>query len=139
MQVKKGNVDVVVGTISSSFLPLEKLGLIVIFDSNDTAYINEQNPKFLTLEVLKWRMEYHKAELILVNETLSVDDYDNYLKNNYILLENLKKENNKYALVDLRKEIARVSPLISNTLKENIQIAFNNKKMVALILKPKEL
>ncbi|HHU21443.1 MAG TPA: primosomal protein N' [Acholeplasma sp.] len=137
MQVKKGNVDVVVGTISSSFLPLEKLGLIVIFDSNDTAYINEQNPKFLTLEVLKWRMEYHKAELILVNETLSVDDYDNYLKNNYILLENLKKENNKYALVDLKKEIARVSPLISNTLKEKIQIAFNNKKMVALILNQK--
>lgn len=137
MQVKKGNVDVVVGTISSSFLPLEKLGLIVIFDANDTAYINEQNPKFLTLNVLKWRMEYHKAELILVNETLSVDDYDNYLKNNYILLENLKKENDKYTLVNLRKEMARVSPLISNTLKEKIQVAFNNKKMVALILNQK--
>jgi len=82
-------------------------------------------------------MEYHKAELILVNETLSVEDYDNYLKNNYILLENLKKENNKYTLVDLRKEIARVSPLISNTLKEKIQVAFNNKKMVALILNQK--
>ncbi|HNZ73984.1 MAG TPA: primosomal protein N' [Bacilli bacterium] len=137
VQVKKGNVDVVVGTISSSFLPLENLGLIIIFDSNNSEYINDYSPKFSTLNVLKWRMEYHKAELILVNETLSVEDYDNYLKNNYILLENLKKENNKYTLVDLRKEIARVSPLISNTLKEKIQVAFNNKKMVALILNQK--
>ena len=137
VKVKKGNVDVVVGTISSSFLPLENLGLIIIFDSNNSEYINDYSPKFSTLNVLKWRMEYHKAELILVNETLSVEDYDNYLKNNYILLENLKKENNKYTLVDLRKEIARVSPLISNTLKEKIQVAFNNKKMVALILNQK--
>lgn len=137
VQVKKGNVDVVVGTISSSFLPLENLGLIIIFDSNNSEYINDYSPKFSTLNVLKWRMEYHKAELIFVNETLSVEDYDNYLKNNYILLENLKKENGKYTLVNLRKEIARVSPLISNTLKEKIQIAFNNKKMVALILNQK--
>ena len=79
VKVKKGNVDVVVGTISSSFLPLENLGLIIIFDSNNSEYINDYSPKFSTLNVLKWRMEYHKAELILVNETLSVVVYYYYL------------------------------------------------------------
>ena len=47
------NVDIVIATKSGVFLPLNNIGLIIALDSESNYYLNEQNPKFSTIEILK--------------------------------------------------------------------------------------
>lgn len=137
MQVKHQNVDIVVTTMSGIFLPLENIGLSIMYEENDINYINEKSPKYSSLEVIKNRTNYHKAKLVLVNEAICVENYYQYFINKYTFLSYFVEEKKEYHLVNMRNEIIKPSYLISTLLKDKINQMLNNKKISFLILNQK--
>ena len=99
------DVDLVITTKSGVFLPLENIGLIVVIDSEDKNYLNEQNPKYSTVEVLKERAEYHQAKIIYTSSAPSIVDYYNYYTNKYTILSKMVPNSKDLILVNMKKSI----------------------------------
>lgn len=137
MQVKHQNVDIVVTTMSGIFLPLEKMGLAIMYEENDISYISEKTPKYSSLEVLKHRADYNNAKLIFVNEAICVENYYQYYINKYTFLAYFVDYNKEYHLVNMRNEYIKPSSLMSTLLKDKINQMLNNNKISFLILNQK--
>ena len=74
-RIKAGNADIVVGTRSAVFAPLENIGLIVMDEEQEHTYKSEQSPRFHTRDVAKLRSAWHGALLLLASATPSVESY----------------------------------------------------------------
>lgn len=128
-----GVVDLVVSTKSGVFLPVKNLGLVVVVDSEDNYYLNEQNPKYNTIEVAKMRAEYNNSKIIYTSSAPSIEDYYQYYTNKYTIISNINPGNNKdVILVNMKEEY--LNNLISNRLSEEIRNNLDKKKISVLIL-----
>ncbi|WZU02953.1 DEAD/DEAH box helicase [Erysipelothrix sp. D19-032] len=65
MRVKRGDVNIVVGTRSAAFMPFQNLGLIVMDEEHDSSYKQENTPFYHTRDVAIHRSKYHKCPLVL--------------------------------------------------------------------------
>ena len=74
-RIKQGLADVVVGTRSAVFAPLEKLGLIVIDEEQEGTYASQSAPRYHAREVARVRCRYHGAMLLLASATPSIETY----------------------------------------------------------------
>ena len=72
-RIRTGRADVVVGTRSAIFAPLEKLGLIVIDEEQENSYKSEQSPRYHARDVAKFRAVQAGALLLLASATPSVE------------------------------------------------------------------
>lgn len=66
---------IVVGPRSALFAPLPDIGLIIIDESHDTAYKQEQAPHYLTSRMAAHLATLHDAQLLLGSATPLVADY----------------------------------------------------------------
>lgn len=66
---------VVIGPRSALFLPLEKVGLIIVDECHEPSYKQEQSPRYSALRVASTLAKYHQAKVILGSATPSVEDY----------------------------------------------------------------
>ena len=66
---------IVIGARSALFAPLQNPGLIVIDESHEAAYKQEQSPQYLTSRVASTLASLIKAKLVLGSATPSVADY----------------------------------------------------------------
>ena len=126
------NVDIVISTKANIFLPLENIGLIILIDEENSNYINEQNPRFSVLEVLKYRSNYHQAKLLLSSSTPSIDAYYNYSIAKYFLLKHIINYPNHISLVNMREEYEDL--LISQLLRDNLKMQLSRDNVSMLIL-----
>lgn len=69
------NPQVIIGPRSALFSPIEKLGLIIIDEAHDTAYKQDQSPRYQTLTVASQLAKLHKAPLLLGTATPTISDY----------------------------------------------------------------
>ena len=74
-RIKSGGADIVVGTRSAVFAPLQSLGLIVIDEEQEHTYKSEKSPRFHARDVAAARCRYHKALLLLCSATPSLESY----------------------------------------------------------------
>lgn len=114
---------VVVGPRSALFAPIKSLGLIILDESHDNAYKQEQSPHYLTSRVAARLASLHQAQLILGSATPLVSDYYAFEQKNLPIVrmqqpavQHSSTEPN-ITLVDLknRDEFSR-SPWIANSL-----------------------
>jgi len=66
---------IVVGPRSALFAPFSNLGLVVVDESHETAYKQEQAPRYDARRVAGKLAELHTAQLILASATPPVSDY----------------------------------------------------------------
>ena len=66
---------IVVGPRSALFAPFKKLGLIVVDEAHESAYKQEQTPRYHALRVAGKLAQLHKAKLIIGTATPNVTDY----------------------------------------------------------------
>lgn len=66
---------VVVGPRSALFLPLASIGLIVVDEAHDSAYKQDQAPRYHALRVAAKLAEIHSARLILGTATPLINEY----------------------------------------------------------------
>lgn len=126
------NVDIVISTKANILLPLENIGLIILIDEENSNYINEHNPRFSVIEVLKYRSNIHQAKLLLSSSTPSIDAYYNYSIAKYFLLKHIVNYPNHISLVNMREEYEDL--IISQLLRENLKTQLNKNNVSMLIL-----
>jgi|CXWL01.1.fsa_nt_gi primosomal protein N' (replication factor Y) len=72
-QVRRGEVDIVVGTRSAVFLPLSNLGLIYLDQEESPSLKEEKEPRYHALEVARLRAHAAQAILMLSSSHPSVE------------------------------------------------------------------
>ena len=84
-RIREGKADIVIGTRSAVFAPVENLGLIVIDEEQEHTYQSESSPRFRTAEVARVRCRRHGARLLLCSATPSVESYHAAREGRYTL------------------------------------------------------
>lgn len=138
-RVKKGEAQIVIGTRSAVFAPLENLGLIIIDEEQEHTYKSEQTPRYSAIDVAKYRAAYHNCLLILASATPSVESYAAAQSGKYELCTLTKRYGNavlpEVLTVDMRsEEKAPGSRAISKTLYDSLKQNLENGRQSILLI-----
>ena len=95
-RVKRGEVDIVIGTRSAVFVPFERLGMIVIDEEQEHTYKSDSNPKYHARDAARFRCAHSKALLLLASATPSLESY-------------YKAERGLYSLITLKNRYGNAS------------------------------
>ena len=125
-RIRRGEVDVVLGTRSALFAPLKNLGLIITDEEQEGSYQSENVPRYDAREVAKYLCVREKAALVLGSATPTVEsawaaEQGSYQK---ALLRRRYNENAlpEVLIADLRQEILNGNPgLISTPLRQELE------------------
>lgn len=72
-RVKRGKADIVIGTRSAVFAPVQNLGLIVIDEEQEHTYKSESSPRYDAREVARYRCWKSDAFCLLSSATPSIE------------------------------------------------------------------
>ena len=89
-RIRRGEVDLVIGTRSAVFAPLSNLGMIVIDEEHEHTYKSESDPKYHARDVAAYRCGKNNALMLLASATPSLESF-------------YKAEIGKYTLVPIRE------------------------------------
>lgn len=138
-RIKKGEARLVVGARSAIFLPLQKLGIIIIDEEHENSYKSEQNPKYHTKEVAEFLSNIKGCKYVLGSATPSIESYYEALEGELRLVEINNRVSNKplpdMELVDMREELkTRNLSLLSRKLYNEIKETLERKEQIILFL-----
>ena len=85
-RIRRGDIDIVLGTRSAVFAPLSDIGLIVIDEEQETAYKSDMPPKYHARDIAKHRVAAHHALLVMASATPSVESYREAISGKYTLV-----------------------------------------------------
>lgn len=85
-RVRDGAVDVVVGTRSAVFAPIERLGLIVVDEEHDGSYKQDEAPRYHGRDVAVVRATQAGALVVLGSATPSLESFHNAQRGRYTLV-----------------------------------------------------
>ena len=124
-RIRRGEVQVVLGTRSAIFAPLQKVGLVILDEEQEGSYQSENPPRYHARDVAKFRCAQSRAVLVLGSATPAVESA--YAAQTGIYRHQfLRKRYNEQALpqvtiADLRKEIRSGNAgTVSMVLREEI-------------------
>ena len=125
-RIRRGEVDVVLGTRSALFAPLKNLGLIIMDEEQEGSYQSENVPRYDAREVAKYLCVREKVALVFGSATPTVEttwaaEQGSYQK---ALLRRRYNENAlpEVLIADLRQEILNGNPgLISTPLRQELE------------------
>ena len=136
-RIRAGEADVVVGTRSAVFAPVDNLGLIVIDEEQEGTYKSESSPRFHAREVARVRCRYHGAMLLLASATPSVESFYQ-AKQGKLALVTLKERYSAARLPDVYivdlKEDPAASGGISARLGEELYLNLQKREQSILLL-----
>ena len=141
-RIREGGADVVIGTRSAVFAPLENLGLIIIDEEQEHTYKSDMNPKYHTRDVARYRCAHQKALMLLASATPSFESYYKATEGTYTLLTLKNRYGGarlpKVTVADMREEsaVGSLSPLgsllcqrlLDNQKKNNQSVLFLNRR-----------
>jgi len=109
-RIRRGEVDVVVGTRSAVFAPLEHLGLIVVDEEHDSSYKQDEAPRYSGRDVAVMRGRTEQALVVLGSATPSLESAANAEAGRYDLVtlptRVLDRPLAEVRIVDMRQEYA---------------------------------
>ena len=104
--VAAGKLPIVIGPRSAVFAPVENLGLIVVDEEHDSAYKQEELPRYQGRDVAVMRAKLADCPIILASATPSLESWQNAQSGRYRLLELTSRANRQplpvVRLVDMR-------------------------------------
>jgi primosomal protein N' (replication factor Y) len=139
-RIRRGDVDVVVGTRSAVFAPLEDVGLIVVDEEHDSSYKQEEIPRYNGRDVAIVRGQRAGALVVLGSATPSMESYHNAVNGRYerIVLERrvLDRPLAAVTVVDMREEYAAAGPdvILSGALLNGIRTRFERGEQSLVLL-----
>jgi primosomal protein N' (replication factor Y) len=123
-RIRRGEVDVVVGTRSAVFAPLSDVGLIIVDEEHDTSYKQEEAPRYHGRDVAIVRARDASALVVLGSATPALETYQNTRSGRYELVELTRRVMERplaeVRIVDMRAELAAEGPdvVLSRPLRE---------------------
>ncbi len=138
-QIRSGAIDVVVGTRSAVFAPLERIGLIVIDEEQEASYRSEQTPCYHARDVAKFRCVQHGALLLLGSATPSLESAYAAKTGKYLYLRLEQRYNGatlpEVLFADRRKALHDGhSPVVTPLLAQKMEEAFARGEQCILFL-----
>jgi len=139
-RIRRGDVDVVVGTRSAVFTPLERVGLIVVDEEHDGSYKQEELPRYNGRDVAIVRAQKADALVVLGSATPSMETYANARAGKYdlVVLERrvLDRPLAEVGVVDMREEFAAEGPdvILSRALRDAIAARVERQEQALVLL-----
>ena len=137
--IQDGGADIVVGTRSAIFSPLENIGLVIIDEEQEHTYRSESAPRYSAHEVARQRAAENGALLLLASATPSTESYFAAQKGRTQLVRLTKRYGGNplpsVQIVDMRAELASGTPReISLALEDAIRRNLEAHKQTILLL-----
>jgi primosomal protein N' (replication factor Y) len=139
-RIRHGHVDIVVGTRSAVFAPLERLGLVVVDEEHDTSYKQEESPRYNGRDVAIVRARRANALAVLGSATPSMETYHNAMTGKYarVVLERrvLDRPLAAVSIVDMREEYAADGPdvILSRALRDGLAARVARREQALVLL-----
>lgn len=110
-QILSGEKHLVIGARSAVFAPLPNLRLIILDEEHDSAYKQDENPKYHARDVARMRMAQHRGVVLLGSATPSMEAYA-AAQSGRVKLVTMKQRVRQSSLppvevIDMRAELAQ--------------------------------
>ncbi len=138
-RIKGGDVDLVIGTRSAIFAPLENIGLIVIDEEHEHTYKSESDPKYHARDIAAYRCGKNNALMLLASATPSLESFYKAKEGKYTLVTLRARYGGvklpKAVIVDMREELRQgnTSP-VSQRLHDELKEVYENESQAILFL-----
>ena len=139
-RIKRGEVDIVVGTRSAVFAPVERLGLIVVDEEHDGSYKQEESPRYHGRDAAIVRGRQAEALVLLGSATPSMESYYNTTSGRYerVALPHrvLERPLPAVQVVDMRAELAThgADTILSVPLLEGLENRLERGEQALVLL-----
>ena len=137
--IQDGGADIVVGTRSAIFSPLENIGLIIIDEEQEHTYRSESAPRYSVHEMARQRAAENGALLLLASATPSTESFYAAQHGRTQLVRLTQRYGGnplpKVQIVDMRAELASGNPReISLAMEDAIRRNLDAGKQTILLL-----
>jgi primosomal protein N' (replication factor Y) len=139
-RIRKGEARVVVGTRSAIFAPVEKLGLVVVDEEQDSSYKQESMPRYHARDVAVMRAKLAGAAVVLGSATPSLETWHNATTGKYQRIEIRERVKDRplpeVRLVDMRQEFQETGEehLFSRALIEQTKETLERGEQAMILL-----
>jgi primosomal protein N' (replication factor Y) len=139
-RVRNGEARVIVGTRSAIFAPVDKLGLVIVDEEQESSYKQEETPRYHGRDVAIVRAKLENAVALLGSATPSLETFHHARSGKYELLTLAQRVAERslpsVEILDLREEFRQThltSP-ISSRMREEIQECLNFKTQALILI-----
>ncbi len=137
-----GKSSIILGTRSAIFLPIERLGMIIVDEEHDDAYQSFEGVLYDAKDLALWKAHYHQIPLIMGSATPSITTMYHAKQGTYHLLELTKRPFDlplpTLTFVDMREELkAKHFSIFSRTLLSKINDRLHRGEQTILLLNRK--
>jgi len=139
-RIRRGDVDVVIGTRSAVFAPLSNPGLIIVDEEHDTSYKQDETPRYHGRDVAIMRGKFAGALVVIGSATPTLESYANALAGRYSLVtlnrRVLDRPMAQVQVVNMREEIAAAGAevVLSRALREAIKVRLAEGQQSLILL-----
>lgn len=138
-RIHLGQAQIVVGTRSAVFAPLDNVGLIIMDEEGERSYKSEASPRYHTRDVAKKRCAEHNAVLLMASATPSIESYFFAKSNRYSLFELTERYTDAglpdVRIVDMNEELDRdVTGNFSDELLDELHYNLEHNEQSILLL-----
>jgi primosomal protein N' (replication factor Y) len=139
-RIRRGEIDVVIGTRSAVFTPLPNPGLIIVDEEHDSSYKQEESPRYHGRDVAIVRARAAGALVVLGSATPSMESYQNAALGKYALVKLERRVLDRplasVRVVNMREEYADEGPdiVISRKLAAAIEERLERREQVLVLL-----
>ncbi|TAK14870.1 MAG: primosomal protein N' [Acidobacteria bacterium] len=139
-RIRRGQIDIVVGTRSAVFAPLESVGLIVVDEEHDGSYKQDESPRYNGRDVAAVRAQKEGALIVFGTATPSMETAVNAETGRYEKLRLTRRIFDRpmaaVRVVDMRTEYAEFGAdvILSRTLIEALTDRLAKKEQSVVLL-----
>ena len=139
-RIRRGEVDVVVGTRSAVFAPLPSVGLIVVDEEHDASYKQDESPRYHGRDVAVMRGKRDGALVVLGSATPSLESFRHAGSGRYRRFTLPQRIGSRplpgVRIVDMREELAAHGPdvVLSAPLAEAIDARLAGREQALVLL-----
>lgn len=137
--IQQGNADIVVGTRSAIFAPLQNIGLIIIDEEQEHTYQSESAPRYDAHDVAKKRAGTENALLLFASATPLTETYYGAEAGKYKLVSLTQRYGGcplpRVDFIDMRAELTAGNPReVSNRMVKELQSNLEKGEQSILLL-----
>jgi primosomal protein N' (replication factor Y) len=139
-RIRRGDVDIVIGTRSAVFAPVERVGLIIVDEEHDGSYKQDESPRYHGRDVAVVRARMEGALVVLGSATPSLESAVNARAGRYREIRLTRRVLDRplatVRIVDMRAEYASGGPdvLLSALLVTAIASRLEKQEQTVLLL-----
>lgn len=139
-RIRSGEIDIVIGTRSAIFAPLQRVGLIVVDEEHDGSYKQDENPRYHARDLAIVRGQEADALIVLGSATPSMESYHNAAQGRYSLIELTRRVHDRplpqTQVVNMREEYALNGPsvILSAPLRAGITERLKRGEQTLILL-----